>query len=349
MSAEPFCKYYGACGGCQLQHVEAVDYARGKAALMTDALRAVGIDWPDVVLIDAHGEGRRRVALHVRKQDGVVMAGFMARRSHDLIDIDRCPIVVPALARATDVARALGEKLGDCDVSLAAADNGLDISVKAERKVAAQQHARLAVLAAELGLLRLAVNGETIATIAAPAIAIDGTRVALPPGAFLQATSAGEAALAQLVLAGVAKSKSVADLFCGLGPFALRLAKRAKVTAVDDDASAIAALQHALRYAQGLKPVTAVKRNLMREPLTEVEMKPFDAVVFDPPRAGAEAQARRLARSSVTAVTAVSCNPQTFARDAKILIDGGYKLAALHAVDQFKWSTHVECVGFFKR
>ncbi len=349
MSVEPFCKYYGTCGGCQLQHVEEGAYRGMKTALVRDALQMKGIAWPDIDLIDAHGEGRRRMALHVRKKDGKTTAGFMVRRSHDLIDIDRCPIVVPALALATGIARALGDKLGDCDVSLTAADNGLDVSVKAERKVAAQQHARLASLAAELGLLRLAINGETLATIASPFVTLDGTRVELPPGAFLQATSAGEAALAQLVLTGAGKSKSVADLFCGLGPFALRLAKRSKVIAIDDDKPAISALQNALRYVQGLKPVTAVKRNLMREPLTEMELKPFDSVVFDPPRAGAEAQARRLVKSSVQRVISVSCNPQTFARDARILMYGGYTLAALTAVDQFKWSTHIECVGVFRR
>jgi 23S rRNA (uracil1939-C5)-methyltransferase len=349
MSVEPFCKYYGTCGGCQLQHVEEGEYRQMKTALVRDALQVKSMEWPDIDLIDAHGEGRRRMSLHVRQKDRKVMAGFMARRSHDLIDIDRCPIVVPALARATDIARTLGEKLGDCDVSLTAADNGLDVSVKAERRVAAQQHARLASLATELGLLRLTINGETLATVASPFVTLDGTRVELPPGAFLQATSAGEAALAQLVLMDAGKSKSIADLFCGLGPFVLRLAKHAKIMAVDDDKPAITALQQALRYAQGLKPVTAIKRNLMREPLTEMELKPFDAVVFDPPRAGAEAQARRLAKSSVQRVISVSCNPQTFARDARILMDGGYKLAALTAVDQFKWSTHVECVGVFRR
>jgi 23S rRNA (uracil1939-C5)-methyltransferase len=349
MSAEPFCKYYGACGGCQLQHVEEAEYRRVKLAIITDALKARGIEWPDLELIDAHGEGRRRVALHVRKKDGKITAGFMARRSHDLIDIDACPIIVPSLARATGIARMLGDKLGDCDVALTAADNGLDAMVKAERKVAAQQHARLASLAVELDVLRLTVNGETLATSASPFIAIEGTCVEIPSGAFLQATSAGETALAQLVSSGIGKSKSIADLFCGLGPFAVRLAKEAKVTAIDDDRPAISALQQALRYAQGLKPVTAIKRNLMREPMTEMELKSFDAVVFDPPRAGAEAQARRLAKSPVPRVIAVSCNPQTFARDARILIDGGYKLTALAAVDQFKWSNHVECVGVFRR
>jgi 23S rRNA (uracil1939-C5)-methyltransferase len=349
MTIEPFCKYYGACGGCQLQHVEPAQYARDKSAQVTIALRAVGIDWPELELIDAHGEGRRRMALHARAKEGLVTAGFMARRSHDLIDIDRCPIVVPSLARATDIALAIGKQLGDCDVWITAADNGLDVSVKAERRIAAMQLATLARVATEQKLLRLTANGDVIVAIARPMIDIDGVAVALPPGAFLQATQAGEETLARLVINGIGKTKHAADLYCGLGAFALRVAKVAVVAAWDDDKPAIAALQQAARHAAGRKPISASLRNLMREPLTEMELKPFDAVIFDPPRAGAEAQAKRLAKSSVPKVIAISCNPQTFARDAKILIDGGYRLTSLHAVDQFKWSTHVECVGVFRK
>jgi 23S rRNA (uracil1939-C5)-methyltransferase len=349
MSKEPFCKYYGTCGGCQLQHVDGEEYCQTKLALLADALRATSIPVSDIPLIDAHGEGRRRVTLHVRRKDNHISAGFMARRSHDLIDIDRCPILVPALAHATDIARAMGGKLGDCDVSVTAADNGLDVSVKADRKLALKQQSYTAGLVAELGLVRLTVNADTLVTVANPVVLMGGANVELPPGAFLQATRAGEEALAALVLAGASKAKQTADLFCGLGPFALRLAKTIKVTAIDDDAPAIAALGSAVRHAQGLKPVTAIRRNLMREPLTEMELQPFDAVIFDPPRAGAEEQAKRLAKSSVHRVIAVSCNPQTFARDARVLMNGGYKLAALTAVDQFKWSTHIECVGVFRK
>jgi 23S rRNA (uracil1939-C5)-methyltransferase len=349
MTAEPFCRYYGTCGGCQLQHVDGEEYRRVKLATLMDALKSAGIEWSTPELVDAHGEGRRRVTLHVRVGGGKITAGFMARRSHDLVDIDACPILVPALTQAADIARSLGEKLGDCDVSLTAADNGLDAAVKAERKLASKQQPFAAALADELKLTRLTVNGETLATFVKPVVAMAGIGVEVPPGSFLQATHAGEETLAKLVVAGVGKAKSVADLFCGLGPFALTLAKQARVSAIDDDKQAIAALQTAARHAQGLKPIAATVRNLMREPLTEMELKDFDAVIFDPPRAGAEAQARRLAKSAVKKIVAASCNPQTFARDARLLLDGGYQMTRLTAIDQFKWSTHLECVGVFGR
>ena len=171
----------------------------------------------------------------------------------------------------------------------------------------------------------------------------------LPSGSFLQATAMAEATLAKLVLDGVGSAKSVADLFCGLGPFTLRLAERAKVFAADADKPAILALQKAVRHTQGLKPVTAVTRDLFREAMVPVELNGYDAVVFDPPRAGAEAQARELAKSKVKTVVAVSCEPRTFARDAAILVAGGYRLETVTPVDQFAWSTHVEVVGVFRR
>jgi len=173
--------------------------------------------------------------------------------------------------------------------------------------------------------------------------------VALPAGGFLQATAEGETVLARLALAHVGGANSVLDLFCGIGPFALRLAERARVTAVDSDGAATAALSRAAARAPGLKPVAAQARDLFRRPLMANELESFDAVVFDPPRQGAEAQARALAASRVPVVAAVSCNPATFARDARILVDGGYRLAGVTPVDQFRYSPHVELVAQFRR
>jgi len=223
------------------------------------------------------------------------------------------------------------------------------VSVRAERKIVAAEHAKLAGLAEQLDLARLAVNGEVIVTRRLPAIAMGKAVVAIPPASFLQATEAGEQALAERVMAGLGKAKSVADLFCGCGPFTLRLAERVKLQGFDSDRGAIAALQAAARQTQGLKPVTASVRDLMREPLVPGELKDFDAVVFDPPRAGAEAQARQLARSAVGTVIAVSCDPATLARDAEILVGGGFAVVTVTAVDQFKWSSHVETVAVFRR
>jgi 23S rRNA (uracil1939-C5)-methyltransferase len=346
---EPFCKYYVRCGGCQLQHWQLVPYQDWKKNLVTSALLKRGIEFPVSEIIDAHGAGRRRVSVHVRRKDGIVHAGFMSARSHDLIDIDQCPILVPTLRNATDFARKLGAKLGDCDVSFTAADNGLDVSIKVERKVADEQMPRLAGLVAEMDLARLTINGNMAATRIAPMVSIGKALVQVPPGSFLQATKAGEEALASLVMNYLDKAKSVADLFCGVGPFALRIAEKAKVTAIDSDKPAIASLVQAVRLTTGIKPLKAEVRDLMHEPLVANELKDFDTVVFDPPRAGAEAQARQLAKSNVKTVVAVSCDPGSFARDAEILTGGGYKLKTLTAIDQFKWTSHVEIVAAFTR
>ncbi len=345
----PFCKYYVRCGGCQLQHWQPEPYQAWKRNLVTSALARRGIETPIAALIDAHGSGRRRVSLHVRKEGGSITAGFMAARSHELIDIDQCPILAPSLQNATDIARTLGSKLGDCDVSITAADNGLDVAVKVERKIAEEQLPRLASLVGDLKLLRLTINGSLVATRGMPVIAMGKGLVQLPPGSFLQATLAGEETLARLVLEALGKSKSVADLFCGIGPFALRLAERAKVTAVDSDKPAIASLAQVVRLTPGIKPLKAEVRDLMREPVVASELKEFDGVVFDPPRAGAEAQARQLGKSTVKTIVAVSCDPASFARDAEILVNGGYRLKSLIPVDQFKWTSHVEIVGTFAR
>ena len=343
----PFCTHYGRCGGCQLQHWREEPYRAWKASLVADALAARGIVAEVSGPTDAHGAGRRRVSLHVRKSGATVTAGFMEARSHTLLDIDRCPILEPQLAPAFDIGRALGERLGDCDVALTATLTGLDVSVRAVRTVVEREHARLAGFLTTLNLARLSVNGQVIATAVPPRLTVGTAEVALPPGGFLQATAQGEETLAQLVLEGVGKAKAVADLFCGIGPFALRLAARAKVEAYDSDRAAVAALNAAAKATSGLKPLTAAVRDLFREPLVPNEMKHLDAAVFDPPRAGAEAQAKQLARSKVKTVVAVSCDVGSFARDAAILLEGGYALKQVTAVDQFKWSSHVEIVAVF--
>lgn len=342
-----FCKFFTRCGGCQFQHWREEPYRQWKRGLVVTALRNRGLEAPVAELIDAHGEGRRRVSLHVRRKDGQVLAGFMAARSHDLLDIDRCPILVPALQGATDIARAIGARLGDCDVAITATDTGIDGAVKVDRELAGRALHGLAQ--AELGLARLTVNGDPVATRATPVVTMGRAKVALPPVSFLQATEAGEAALAELVIAAAGKAKKIADLFCGVGPFALRLAETAHVAGFDSDRLAIAALDRARRETSGLKPVTAMARDLFHAPLVASELKDFDAVILDPPRAGAEAQARQLAKSTAGTVIAVSCDPASFARDAEILVHGGYQLGTVTPVDQFKWSSHVEIAAVLRR
>jgi 23S rRNA (uracil1939-C5)-methyltransferase len=345
----PFCRYHGKCGGCQLQHFAEDAYRRWKRSLVETALRRHGINAPAGDLIDAHGAGRRRVSLHVRTAAGGVIAGFMAPRSHRLLDIEGCPAAVPALARASEIARAIGGMLGACDVMLTATDGGIDAAVKAERRVAEARLPRLAALAAGHDLARLTVNGDVVATRRPATVMMGPASVSLPPGSFLQATAEGELRLAEIVVTAVGKAQPVADLYCGCGPFALRLAAARRVAACDSDGAAIAALVQAARAAPGLKPIAAAVRNLTREPLTAAELNGIAAVVFDPPRAGAEAQCRHIANSKVEVVVAVSCDPATLARDAAILVGGGYIVEAITPVDQFKWTSHVETVALFRR
>jgi len=346
---QPFCPYFGACGGCQLQHWDGEPYGIWKRGLVETALRHRGIEGPVADLIDAHGEGRRRVSLHARRKEGKVTAGFMMARSHVLVNIERCPILVPALDNATASARRIGEKLGDCDVALTATEGGIDAAVKAERNIAERGTPKLASLAAELDLTRLTVNGDIVVTRRRPSVKIGRCEIMLPPASFLQATEAGERRLAERVVAAIGGARSIADLFSGVGPFALRLAETARVSAFDNDTAAISALAQAARLTSGLKPVETFRRDLFHEPLVANELKAFDAVVFDPPRAGAEAQARQIAKSKVKTVIAVSCDPITLARDAEILVGGAYRLEAVTPIDQFKWTSHVETVAVFRK
>jgi 23S rRNA (uracil1939-C5)-methyltransferase len=341
--AEPISPYFGACGGCALQHLNRETYAAFKRELVVTALQHAEVETIVEQMVDATGAGRRRATLHVRK----AAAGYMRAKSHEVLDIDACPILVPVLSRnAPRIARALQKLAGDSDVAFTATDTGLDLSIKSERKLRA---AELGTFAQTHKLARLTFNGDPVFMARPPSIKMGRSLVEIPPASFLQATEAAEATLARLVLEGIGKAKAVADLFSGVGPFALRLAEMARVYAADSDRLAIAALQKAVNHTQGLKPVEVRVRDLFRDPLAPIELDPFDAVVFDPPRAGAEAQARELARSKVKTVIAVSCEPKTFARDAAILIGGGYRLERVTPVDQFAYSTHVEVVGVFRR
>lgn len=351
---EPVCPHFGVCGGCAVQHWSFARYQAWKRSLVVEALAQAGLEAPVGALIDAHGEGRRRIVLHARRgTHDVLKVGFAAPRAHQIVPIDHCPVLAPALARGIDVAWRLAEALRPTgkplDIQITATDAGLDVDVRGSGPLAPAQRAALAQLAHTLRLARLTRHGELIVQREAPVVMMGRARVALPPGAFLQATAQGEAELARLVLDHVGAARRVADLFAGVGPFALRLAERAQVTAIDSDAAAIAALQRAAHTTSGLKPVAAEVRDLFRRPLQGAELSDFDAVVFDPPRQGAEAQARALAAARVPTVVAVSCNPGTFARDARLLVDGGYRLVDVTPVDQFRYSPHVELVGLLQR
>jgi 23S rRNA (uracil1939-C5)-methyltransferase len=350
----PFCRYFGACGGCAIQHWQPGCYAAWKRRIVVDTLAHAGIECPVDDLIDAHGAGRRRITAHARRGgDGEVRVGFAAANSHAIVDIDDCPILDPGLHGALNAARALAEVLKPMtkplDIQITATDGGLDVDVRGSGPLPASMIATLSRIAEQHRLARLTRHGELVLMRVPPVLGIGTARVTLPPGSFLQATAAGEEALAALVIKHCKGAKHVADLFCGVGPFALRLATRTLIAAFDSDSGAVTALQKAATSTSGLKPIKAETRDLFRRPLMPQELRDYDAVVFDPPRQGAEAQVERLAVSKIPVVAAVSCNAATFARDARILIDGGYRIERVTPVDQFRHTPHVELVARFVR
>lgn len=351
-----YCPEVGRCGGCQIQELSQAAALDWKRSLLVEAFAREGIDARSLVrpTIDAHGAGRRRATFHARiGPHGKLAVGFAEARSHAIVAIAGCPLLSASMAGALPAARAVAGALASrrkpLDIVVTATASGLDVDCRGSGPVPEALRLRLVALAERLDLARLSIHGDVVVARRKPVLRIGQARVAPPPGAFLQATEAGEEALAALALAAIPKAKRVADLFCGLGAFALRIAERAEVFAADSAREAVAALDAAARATPGLRRVTTEARDLFRRPLTPKELERFDAVVFDPPRAGAEAQARALAASNVRTIVAISCNPATLARDAKILVAGGYRLVEATPVDQFRHSAHVEAVARFER
>lgn len=350
----PFCPHFAVCGGCAIQHWQADAYRAWKRSIVVDTLRQAGVACDVGEMIDAHGAGRRRIVLHARTAShDVLKVGFAAAGSRNIIAIDRCPILSPGLQGAIEAAWAIAEALHGggkaLDIQFTATTTGPDVDVRGSGPIDAKSATALAALASRHRLARLTRHGEIVAQLRPPVIAVGPAQLTLPPGSFLQATQAGEDALAAQVVTLTAKARRIADLFCGVGPFALRLAQTARVEAYDSESGAIDALRKAAQMTRGLKPVKAAARDLFRRPLLPLELNEFDAVAFDPPRQGAQAQAQQLAKSRVPLVVAVSCNAATFARDAKILIEGGYKIGRVTPIDQFRHTPHVELVAEFRR
>lgn len=344
-----FCKFYDSCGGCKFQHWAYEPYATWKRQLVVDALKSQGLEVEVSPMLDAHGLGRRRVSLHVRQIDGVWHAGFMEAKTHDLVAIDVCPVLDPKLHEAFAIAAAFGPLMGACDVAITAADNGLDVSIKAEREAVAKRISAFNELMSKFNIARVSVNNLVAAQGRIPMVSVGKANVPLPVQSFLQATALGEETLVKLVREPMTKSKKIIDLFCGVGPFTFQIAETHKVHGIDLDKAAIGGMLQAARFSTGLKPLTAEARDLFDNPLVPAELNEFDTVVMDPPRGGAEAQARQLAKSKVKLVISVACDVLSFARDAAILVRGGYKLVKVTPVDQFKYTAHVEIVGVFKR
>lgn len=360
--ATPVCEHFGSCGGCATQHLSAQTYVDWKSGLLPAAMARRGLtDLPIRPLLCIPPGTRRRAALAAQRRGKTVQLGFHARSEHRVVDLSQCAILLPRLVGLLAPLRAaLLDVLpqgGTAELLVTETETGTDLLVVAgfEPGLAARQ--ALASFAEAQDLARVSWShpgsgemAEPVALRRAPVLRFGVISVTPPPGPFLQPSAEGEAALAGAVREAVGEARVIADLYAGCGTFSLRLAAAgARVHAVDTTGPALAALQAAARQS-GLGAVVATeRRDLDERPLTEAELGRFDAVVFDPPRAGARAQAEVLARSAVPRLAAVSCNPATFARDARLLVDGGYRLEWIQPVDQFPWTRHLELVACFSR
>ena len=351
----PPCPHFEVCGGCAAQHMAPDIYRAWKSDLIVSAFRTQKIEITQTPLFVVPAHSRRRATLTAHVTGATVRLGYHARRSHTLIDLNACPVlatpIVAALPALREVARLLAAGAGgprkpvELRITVAALTGGLDVSVEGTGTPPDMQAAAgLARVARSAGLTRLTVEGLTVCAERDPQLVTEAGAIIPPPGAFFQAVAEAETHLTALVLAGLGKSKRVADLFCGSGTFTLPIARLARVLAIDSDKAALAALQQATRFATGLKPIEARLRDLFGEPLSAMELSEIDAVVLDPPRAGAKAQCEAIARSKVKTVVAVSCNPATLARDCRTLLDAGFSMGEVAGVDQFLWSPHVEAV-----
>ncbi len=352
--AAPICPWFGTCGGCVAQHMSAPLYRAWKRSLVADALEREGVAAEVGDVIDAHGAGRRRATFHARFPHGQPdEIGFMRARSHDIIAIDDCPLFSPGMAGAISAARALSGDLRGLmkplDIGVTAALDGLDVDLRGSGPLGRAEIQKLTNTADALDLARVSNHGAIVIERRPPRVAFGEALARLPPGGFLQATEAGEAWLAEFAERALADTKKVADLFCGAGAFALRLARGREVFAVDADPAALGALARAAATTAGLHKLATETRDLFRRPLRVDELVTFDAALMDPPRAGAFEQARALAASSLALVVSISCNSATFARDARILIEGGFQIESVTPLDQFRYSAHVEIAAVFRR
>jgi 23S rRNA (uracil1939-C5)-methyltransferase len=348
------CIHFGICGGCSFQNMTPEDYRAMKRDVVVMALTRAGLG--DVHVnppLEVPDFSRRRAVFKLRKMEGGLEVGFHAAKSHAIVDMHECLVLTPALFNLTQTLRsALAPILNNgetAEVHATEADNGIDLGLRWARKLTPSLTGDLAKAFSGKGIVRISVNNEVVREDAKPMVKLAGAEVALPPLAFLQATREGEKALQDHVMTLAKGAKNIADLFAGLGTFSLALARGVKVHAVEQDAVALAALAAAARTTSGLKPITTERRDLFKQPLSAAELKVFDMLVLDPPRAGAEAQIREAAGSALRRIAYVSCDAGSFARDAAILIKAGFKPGPVTPIDQFRYSGHIELVGSFER
>ncbi|MBU1383606.1 MAG: class I SAM-dependent RNA methyltransferase [Alphaproteobacteria bacterium] len=355
----PVSPQYGDCGGCSLQHWASGPYLDWKREQVRLALAREGIETEIEPTVAVPPGTRRRLALHARRgDDGRVILGFKARKSWRLVEVNACPVAdprlvaaFPALARVAEPFLEHPKSAPTLHVTLTLTGLDVDVTGVERRSGGLSRDAQIrAIQAAGVAdLARLSLAGDTLVMSRQPQIAFGPASVPLPAGGFLQAVPEAEAAMVARAVEAVRGAKKIADLFCGAGTFTFPLATVAPVLAADSAAASIAALKAGLGTAKGLKPITAEARDLFRRPLAPYDLRGCDAIVLDPPRAGALDQTAQLGATKAHAVVYVSCNPVTFARDARVLIDAGFRLERVTPVDQFLWSAHVELVGVFRR
>jgi len=355
----PVSPHYGDCGGCSLQHWASGPYLDWKRDQVIAALARERIETEVEATVAVPAGTRRRLALHARRlEDGRVVLGFKARKSWRLVEVTGCPVADPRLvaafpALARVAAAFLEHPKSAPTLHVTATLTGLDVDVTGvERRtggLSGDARMRAIAAAAEAGLARLSLAGEVLMMERQPKVAFGPATVPLPTGGFLQAVPEAEAAMVARAAEAVKGAKKIADLFCGAGTFTFPLATVAPVLAADGSAAGIEALRAGIGSGPGMKGITAEARDLFRRPLAPYDLRGCDAVVLDPPRAGALEQTRQLPGTKAAVVVGVSCNPVTFARDARVLIDAGFRLERVTPVDQFLWSAHVELVGVFRR
>ena len=349
----PPCRHFGTCGGCAIQHLEAAAYNDWKRRKVVEALKARGIEAPVADIVPCAPHTRRRVVMAARRTEAGMLLGYHEAMSHRIVAIVECPISRPEIVGRLDDLRALAVLVATSSepfrMTVTATASGLDVTVQDSGKLSDSARLKASEFVSRASFARLSVDGEVIVEPKRPVVMFGDVAAEPPPGAFLQATAEAEAAMAALVTGHLKGAKRVADLFSGSGTFALRLAAGAEVHAVEGDAASLDALDRAFRFAAGLRRVTTEKRDLFRRPLLVRELDRFNGLVFDPPRVGAEDQAKQIARSAIPKVTAVSCNPVTLARDLAILMAGGYRVVSVTPIDQFLWSPHVEAVALLEK
>ena len=349
----PVCPHYRACGGCVLMHASDAFVASWKVDVVRAALAAQGLKAEFRGVETSPAQSRRRATLSGRRTKKGALVGFHSRASGTIVEVPGCRLLhrdlIAAIPALMAVTTAGASRKGELCLTLTLTEGGVDLAVSGGKPLDQGLFSELAAIAGSADLARLSWDGEPIVTQRVPALSFGKSTVIPPSGAFLQATAEGERTLVAAVREAIQSARSVADLFAGCGTFALPISETAEVHAVEGEAAMLSALDAAWRITPGLHHVTIEPRDLFRRPLMPDELRRFDAIVIDPPRAGAEAQVREIAAATVPIIASVSCNPVTFARDSRILTDAGYRIDWVQVVDQFRWSPHVELVARLTR